>query len=225
MTSTRGFLMVVGALLWTAFLARAAVDCPSRELGLPHVCAANGNTCTQDSVSNPSPICASVRPSVDCPDVGKCEIDFLKGPGTSFHGILTIIVDQSVDQMVDSPSGTNVIAVTVVLDLGKKGVLSQIYQDPSPTSVPSDFEGVPITESLIASLDDIDPETGKPHGINDLTFRRIDNEMRDALRTIFGVTGTPVLKKVSTVQVTDQQGSSDGLATVLKAKVAGVFVP
>ncbi len=225
MTSTRWLPMALAALLSTAGFARAAVDCPTREGALPHVCVANGSTCTQDSVSNPSPVCATVRPSTDCPADGKCEIDFLKGPGTSFHGILTIVVDQSVDQMVYAPSGTNVVAVTVVLDLGKKGVLSQVYQDPSPTSPPSDFEGVPITETVVAALGDIDPETGKPHGINDLTFRRIDNEMADALRTIFGVTGTPVLRKVSSVQLTDQHGSSDGLATVLKTKVAGVFVP
>jgi hypothetical protein len=221
MTSTRCLILAATALLSTAALGRAAVDCPTRELNLAHVCVANDATCTQDSVQNPSPICTAVRPSNDCPDDGKCAIDFQKGPGTVFHGVLTIIVDESVDQMTYNQTGTNVVAATILLDLGKKGLISQIYQDPGLTFM-SDFEGVPVTEFNISKLNDVDAETGKPHGINDLVFRRIDNEMGDALRAIFNVTGTPALKKVSTLQLTDHQG--DGLATVVKLKVTGQFV-
>jgi len=222
MTARRWYLIAVGALL-VGGGARAAVDCPSREGELTHVCDANNQTCTPDFPSMPAPVCTDTRPSADCPD-SKCSIDFVTGPMTSFRGVLTVVVDDSVEQMVRTPTGTNIVAVSVALDLGKKGVISQIYQDTSdPTSPPTDFYGLNVSELIVALQDDVDDNTGKLHGINDLVFRGLDDQMSSALRALYNVAaGTAVFTKITGVQVTDQQ--TTGLGTVLRAKVKGGFV-
>src|SRR5262249_10553063 len=121
----------------------------------------------------------------------------------------------------------NAVAVTVIIELGKRGVLSQTYQTLGANlsdlaTAPTDTFGVGIDEQRLVTETDLRPD-GKAAIVNDLLFRPQDPEMADALRAIFNATGTPVVSKVSpTIKLTDQR--TDGLATVLRLKVKGAFV-
>ena len=211
-------------------LARAAVDCTAREPNLPHVCDKGpkaGQTCVPDFGAVSDPLTCSVsRPSQnDFCQGAKCTMVFEKG--ATFSAIMTLIADDNVSKL-DAPPQTiqNAIAVTVLIDLGKRGVLSQTYQNLTEnlsdlTSPPRDTFGVTLDEQRLESETELRPD-GKAAIVNDLLFRPQDDEIADALRAIFNATGTPVVTKVSSLSLTDQRAG--GLASVLRLKVKGAFV-
>ena len=229
MTSSRS-LLALALLATLPGLARAAVDCTAREPNLPHVCDKGpkaGLTCVPDFGAVTDPLTCSVsRPAQNDFCLGaKCTMVFEKG--ATFSAVMTMIADNNVSALDGSQTIQNAIALTVIIDLGKRGVLSQTYQNLSGAdlstiaSAPVDSFGVAIDEQRLQSETDIRPD-GKEAIVNDLLFRPQDSELADALRAIFGATGIPVVTKVSSVSLTDRR--ADGLATVLRLKVKGGFV-
>lgn len=211
-------------------LARAAVDCTAREPLLPHVCDKGQNAglaCTPDfSAVTDTLTCSVSRPAENNFCLGaKCTMVFEKG--ATFSAVMTIIADNNVSALDGSQTIQNAIALTVIIDLGKRGVLSQTYQNLTGTelsdlaSAPRDTFGVALDEQRLEAETELRPD-GKAAIVNDLLFRPQDPELADALRAIFNATGVPVVTKVSSVDLTDHQ--NDGLATVLRLKVKGAFV-
>lgn len=221
--------------------ALAAVDCTEREPLLPHVCkggANNGLPCDPDFIGIDDPlVCSTSRLSDDCPS-GKCTILFAGSRGEPFRGVLTIIVDENVSRADDDPETDNddpvvpnVIAATLLLDLGRLGILAQTYQNLprsgdavqdilALTDQPRDAFGVGASEQLLRNQAEL--RDGKERAINDLLFRGLDEQMAERLRTLLDVpSGKPVITKVSSVRLTD---SPDGLGTVLRMKIRGAFV-
>jgi len=212
-------------------VAPAAVDCTAREPLLPHVCDKGQNAglaCTPDfSTVTDTLTCSVSRPAQNDFCLGaKCTMVFQKG--VTFSAVMTLIADNNVSALDGSQTIQNAIALTVVIDLGKNGVLSQTYQNLSGTqlsdlaSAPRDTFGVAIDEQRLQSETEIRPD-GKAAIVNDLLFRPQDAELADALRAIFNATGVPVVTKVTSLSLTDR--GADGLATVLRLKVKGGFVP
>lgn len=229
MTSPRQLLALV-LLAGVPGLARAAVDCTAREPNLHHVCEKGQNAgleCVPDFSAVTDPLTCSVsRPAQNNFCLGaKCTMVFEKG--ATFSAVMTLIADNNVSALDGTQTIQNAIAVTVVIDLGKKGVLSQTYQNLSGTNLsdlataPTDTFGVALDEQRLQSETDLRPD-GKAAIVNDLLFRPQDDELADALRTIFNATGIPVVTKVSSLSLTDRR--ADGLATVLRLKVKGGFV-
>jgi hypothetical protein len=229
MTSSRS-LLALALLATLPGLARAAVDCTAREPNLPHVCDKGpnaGQACVPDfSAVTDTLTCSVSRPAQNDFCLGaKCTMVFEKG--ATFSAVMTMIADNNVSALDGSQTIQNAIALTVIIDLGKRGVLSQTYQNLSGAdlstiaSAPVDSFGVAIDEQRLQSETDIRPD-GKEAIVNDLLFRPQDSELADALRAIFGATGIPVVTKVSSVSLTDRR--ADGLATVLRLKVKGGFV-
>src|SRR5262249_36342322 len=229
MTSARRLLALVLLAAVPGF-ARAAVDCTVREPDLPHVCDKGpnaGKKCEPDFTGADTFVCSLSRPAqpnpaspgaVDCLGA-KCTM--VLQPGGNFSAVMTIIADNNVSGFDNTQPIQNAIAVTVVIDLGKRGVLSQTYQNLSSlTSAPVDTHGIPIDEQRLK--DETDLRDGKAAIVNDLLFRPQDSEIADALRAIFNTTGTPVVTKVGSVSLIDRR--ADGLATVLRLKVKGGFV-
>ena len=211
-------------------VAHAAVDCTAREPLLPHVCDKGQNAglaCTPDfSTVTDTLTCSVSRPAENDFCLGaKCTMVFEKG--ATFSAVMTMIADNNVSALDGSQTIQNAIALTVIIDLGKRGALSQTYQNLSGTelsdltSPPTDTFGVALDEQRLESETELRPD-GKAAIVNDLLFRPQDQELADALRAIFNATGVPVVTKVSSVALTDHR--TDGLATVLRLKVKGGFV-
>src|SRR5262245_27854788 len=215
-------------------VARAAVDCTAREPLLRHVCDKGQNAgleCTPDFSNIDTLTCSVSRPAVKDPGGNdpclgaKCTMVFEKG--ATFSAVMTMIVDNNVSALDAPQTIQNAIALTVIIDLGKRGVLSQTYQNLTGTelsdltSPPRDDFGVAIDEQRLETEPELRPD-GKAAIVNDLLFRPQDPELADALRAIFNGTGKSVVTKVSSVDLTDHQ--TDGLATVLRLKVKGAFV-
>ena len=229
MTSARRILALV-LLAAAPAVGHAAVDCTAREPLLPHVCDKGQNAglaCTPDfSTVTDTLTCSVSRPAQNDFCLGaKCIMVFEKG--ATFSAVMTLIADNNVSALDGSQTIQNAIALTVVIDLGKNGVLSQTYQNLTGTELndltlpPRDSFGVAIDEQRLESETELRPD-GKAAIVNDLLFRPQDEELSDALRAIFNATGTPVVTKVSSVSLTDRR--TDGLATVLRLKVKGAFV-
>ena len=229
MTSVHRLLTLV-LLAAVPGLARAAVDCTAREPDLPHVCEKGPNAgleCIPDFGAVTDPLTCSIsRPAQADACLGaRCTMVFEKG--ASFSGVMTMIADNNVSAFDASQTIQNAVAVTVIIDLGRRGVLSQTYQNLSGTDLselafaPTDTFGVAIDEQRLQSETDLRPD-GKAAIVNDLLFRPQDDELSDALRAIFNATGVPVVTRVGSVRLTDRR--ADGLATVLRLKVKGGFV-
>jgi hypothetical protein len=229
MTPARRILALV-LLAAVPGLARAAVDCTAREPLLPHICDKGpnaGQPCVPDFSTVTDPLTCSVsRPAENNACLGaKCTLVFEKG--ATFSAVMTLIADNNVSALDGSQTIQNAIALTVIIDLGKRGVLSQTYQNltgtdlSNLTSPPTDTFGVPLDEQRLETETELRPD-GKAAIVNDLLFRPQDPELADALRAIFDATGKPVVTKVSSVDLTDRR--TDGLATVLRLKVKGAFV-
>ena len=229
MTSARRILALV-LLAAAPAVGHAAVDCTAREPLLPHVCDKGQNAglaCTPDfSTVTDTLTCSVSRPAQNDFCLGaKCIMVFEKG--ATFSAVMTMIADNNVSALDGSQTIQNAIALTVIIDLGKQGVLSQTYQNLTGTELndltlpPRDSFGVAIDEQRLQLETELRPD-GKAAIVNDLLFRPQDPELADALRAIFNATGIPVVTKVSSVDLTDHQ--TDGLATVLRLKVKGAFV-
>ena len=215
--------VVVAIGLLAAAGVHAAVDCTVREPDLTHVCAKGPNAglaCVPDFTGVADPlVCSTSRLSQNDFCAGaKCELAL--ATNAKFSGTMTIIVDENVSQLDDGQS-QNDVAATVLLDLGRDGLLSQTYQNlADPTLVPTDTFGVALGEQTLRNQAVLRPD-GKAAAINDLLFRPQDAELADALRALMGATGTPVITKVSNVVLSDKP---DGLGTVLRVKIKGGFV-
>jgi len=229
MTPARRILALV-LLAAAPAVGHAAVDCTAREPLLPHICDKGpnaGQPCVPDFSTVNDPLTCSVsRPAENNACLGaKCTMVFEKG--ATFSAVMTLIADNNVSALDGSQTIQNAIALTVIIDLGKRGVLSQTYQNltgtdlSNLTSPPTDTFGVALDEQRLETETELRPD-GKAAIVNDLLFRPQDEELSDALRAIFNATGTPVVTKVSSVSLTDRR--TDGLATVLRLKVKGAFV-
>jgi hypothetical protein len=221
MFALRLFVLVIA--VFATRPARAAVDCTVREPDLKHVCANGplaGQTCDPDVSNLDDPLmCSLSRPAAnDSCQGAKCTIDL--ATNVKFSGTMTIIVDENLSQPSDDQT-SNRVAVTVLLDLGRAGLLTQTYQTlGDPTSAPSDTFGVTLSEQTLRNQALPRPD-GSAAAVNDLLYRPQDDELAAALRALFGATGTPVITKVSKVTLSDRP---DGLGTVLRVKVKGGFV-
>lgn len=237
------FLTVALAMALGGAPALAAVDCTVREPTLPHVCkggANDGAPCNPVVTGLEDPLICSVSRAAEADACAgaKCTIKFVGSRGEPFRGILTILVDENVsrsdddpDTVNDDPVVPNVIAATVILDLGRLGTLAQTFQNlprtgdavqdiTALTDPPRDTFGVGATENVLRN--EVTLHEGKEKLVNDLLFRGIDEQMAERLRTLLDVpSGKPVVTKVSSIRFTD---SPDGLATVLRAKIRGAFV-
>jgi hypothetical protein len=225
--SIRHMLAVV--LLAAPFTAHAAVDCTAREPLLPHVCSGGPNdglACTPDLTGVDPLICLSARPAqADGCGGSKCVIKF--EDGAKFSAELLIIADDNVSQPDEEQSIQNAVAVTVVFNFGgKKGIIAQTYQNLSGPDLaslanpPTDTFGVALSEQRLRQEADLRPD-GKAAIVNDLLFRPQDDDLAQALRTMVGALGNPVVIKVSSVILSDH---TDGTATTLRMKVKGGFV-
>jgi hypothetical protein len=217
------------ALFAAPLTAHAAVDCTAREPGLAHVCSGGPNdglACTPDLTGVDPLICLSARPAeADGCAGAKCVIKF--EDGVKFSAELLIIVDDNVSQPDGDQTIQNAVAVTVVFNFGgKKGIIAQTYQNlsgpdlASLSTAPADTFGVPLTEQLLRQEALLRPD-GKAAIVNDLLFRPQDDDLAQALRTMVGALGNPVVIKVSSVILNDH---TDGTATTLRMKVKGGFV-
>jgi hypothetical protein len=218
------------ALLAAPFTAHAAVDCTAREPLLAHVCSGGANdglACTPDLTNIADPLtCLSARPAEANGCLGaKCVIKF--EDGAKFSAELLIVADDNVSQPDEGQSIQNAVAVTVVFNFGgKKGIIAQTYQNlsgpdlASLATAPTDTFGVSLSEQRLRQEADLRPD-GKAAIVNDLLFRPQDDDLADALRTMVGALGNPVIIKVSSVVLSDH---TDGTATTLRMKVKGGFV-
>jgi hypothetical protein len=222
--------MLAAVLIATPFTAHAAVDCTAREPLLAHVCSGGANdglACTPDLSNLADPLtCLSARPAEANGCLGaKCVIKFEEG--AKFSAELLIVADDNVSQPDELQKIQNAVAVTVVFNFGgKKGIVAQTYQDLSVldlstiTNPPTDTFGVGLSELRLRQEAELRPD-GKAAIVNDLLFRPQDDDLAEAIRTMFGAVGNPVIIKVSSVVLSDH---TDGTATTLRMKVKGGFV-
>ena len=217
------------ALLVAPVVSHAAVDCTAREPLLPHVCAGGTNdglACTPDLTGADPLICLSARPAEADGCLGaKCVIKF--EDGAKFSAELLIVADDNVSQPDEEQTIQNAVAVTVVFNFGgKKGVIAQTYQNlsgpdlASLSNPPTDTFGVTLSEQRLRQEVSLGGD-GKAAIVNDLLFRPQDDDLAEALRTMVGALGNPVIIKVSSVFLSDH---TDGTATTLRMKVKGGFV-
>src|SRR5215470_7772002 len=172
MTSIRR-LLALALLAAVPGLAHAAVDCTAREPDLPHVCASGENaglTCTPDFSNVTDPLtCSASRPAQNDFCLGaKCTMVFEKG--ATFSATMTLIADGNVSAFDGSQTIQNAVAVTVIIDLGKRGVLSQTYQTLGANlsdlaTAPTDTFGVGIDEQRLVTETDLRPD-GKAAIVN-----------------------------------------------------------
>src|SRR5262249_19854281 len=153
-------------------VARAAVDCTAREPLLRHVCDKGGNAgleCTPDFVTGTDTLTCSVsRPAVkdlegNDPCLGaKCTMVFEKG--ATFSAVMTMIADTTVGGVDGPKTLQNATALTVPIDLGRRGVLPQTYQNlPGTelndlTSPPRDTFGVGLDEDRLELETELRPD-------------------------------------------------------------------
>src|SRR5262249_35417526 len=118
-------------------VARAAVDCTAREPLLRHVCDNGQNAgleCTPDFTGADTLTCSVSRPAENNFCLGaKCTMVLEKG--ATFSAVMTMIADTNVSRLDGPQMVQNVTALTVIIDLGKRGVLSQTYQNLTGTEL------------------------------------------------------------------------------------------
>src|SRR6266850_2520375 len=112
--------LAFATLLIATSSAYAAAPVPQRrEEKLPHVCKSGPNEglpCINDT---------------ECPS-SKCELQFLRGPDTTFEAEVTFIVDDHVSKFDGTEEFSDVVAATVLLKIRDKGetyFLAQTYQN------------------------------------------------------------------------------------------------
>jgi len=166
----------------------------------------------------------------------------LRGPDTTFEAELTLIVDDDVSKFDDTTEVFEVIAATVLLEVKDKGethFLAQTYQNLEGRDFKSLIDalragpfladtGSPVSNRRAAEfrLNEALTDDPFPSILDDFLFQEGDNEMADALRAIFGVTGRPVVVDVpkdgSLVEHSDHV--ADSLASLIRLKVTISFV-
>jgi hypothetical protein len=177
----------------------------------------------------------------ECPQ-SKCEINYLRGPDTAFMAEITLIVDDDASQFDGTADVSDVIAATAILEFkhqGEKHVLAQTYQnlagDTLEELVTALKEGPFLADGEVSGrriaefrLDDALTPGVSPSLFESFLFQGGDNEMSEAIRTIFGVTGKPIVastpEDLSVVEHFDHSGEEDGLASLVRFKVKIRFV-
>src|SRR5262249_35434836 len=168
-------------------VAHAAVDCTAREPKLPHVCDKGpnaGKECVPDFGTVTDTLTCSVsRPAENDACLGaKCTMVFEKG--ATFSAVMTMIADNNVSRLDGPQMVQNVTALTVIIDLGKRGVLSQTYQNLTGTALndltspPRHDFGVALDEQRLQLEPDLRPD-GKAAIVNDLLFPHQDPDAAD----------------------------------------------
>ena len=201
-----------------------------REAQLPHVCKGPGKSqpCTDDS---------------QCPS-GRCEINFLRGPDAAFMAEVTLIIDDNVSKFDGSQSEelSDVKAATVLLEIKDKGethLLAQTYQNLEGSNF-EDLVKALTAGPFLADMESRDRHAAErrlfesltddpfPSILDDFLFEEGDNEMADAVRALFGITGRPIIadvpEDVALVQRSDHAAEGDGLASLVRMKVKIRFV-
>jgi hypothetical protein len=201
-----------------------------REEQLPHVCRGGpreGLACTDDA---------------QCPPGNKCEVHFLRGPDTAFEAEVTLIIDDNVSKFDGTEEISDVVAATVLLEIKHKGkthLLAQTYQNLEGQDFKTLTEalkagpfladtGSPVSNRRAAEfrLNEALTDDPFPSILDDFLFEEGDNEMADAVRALFDVTGRPIVAHVprnaAFVQRSDHV--ADGLASLVRLKVEIRFV-
>ena len=221
----RGILL--RALVPMAFLAipvlvrAGAPDPAGREANLPHVCKGGSNGGNSCDINNGNG---------DCPN-GRCVIEFTPG---GFAAKVTILVDDNVSKFDGSETVTDVVAATVILEVkgnGQSDVLAQTYQNLAGAdfaTLVANLQQAPFladTEISASPVDEaaLNAAAKSERIVSDLMFQKGDSEVADALRTLLGATGNPVVTKVTLLDHFDH--GADQLASVVQLKVRGRFVP
>jgi hypothetical protein len=231
MTRHQTSFVVLALVSSLAFGGPAQAGAPSpedREFDLAHVCKGGPNAdaaCTDAS---------------ECPG-STCVINFAS---KSITAKLTILVDDDVSNFNDDETGLedvpNVVAATVLLEVKKDGkrVLAQTYQNLDQGN-PGDlatlianlqagpFLGDTETRDNRTTETNLNAAAGDASILQDFLFQAGDSELADALRALFGLTGTPIIaetpEKIEKVLQDNHLG--DSLASVLRFKVKIRFVP
>jgi hypothetical protein len=200
-----------------------------REEQLPHVCKGGprkGLACTDET---------------QCPR-GTCEINFLRGPNTTFEAEVTLIVDDNVSKFDGTEEISDIIAATVLLEIKDKGethLLAQTYQNLEGHDFKSLTDalragpfladtGSPVSNRRAAEfrLNEALTDDPFPSILDDFLFEEGDSEMADAVRALFGVTGRPIVaevpKRAAFVERSDHV--ADGLASLVRLKAKIRFV-
>jgi hypothetical protein len=183
-----------------------------REVLLPHICKGgpdNGDPCTVQFINGQVV-------TNDCPQ-GKCEIEFLSGPGTLFNATVTVIADDITPPQ--PPLNTRVTLIAEVKKNGKTHLITEVTQvsinaiafgHPAGEGFGIFFPPAP-TEGWLTSL-----------FLLESPIASITQELRD----LFEVTGTPVVVDVkpSPILQTPHNGNGDPLGSAVRFKVKMQFV-
>lgn len=199
-----------------------------RFLSVPRSCDRGpnvGNVCTED---------------FQCPNA-RCVIEFLRGRGTDFSGLVTIIVDDNVSKFDGTEAVSDLVAVTILFETkyrSKIHLLAQTYQNlegTTPEEVLNALREGPfiadtgvsdrrVTESRLNDSITTDPSITI---LDDLLWQSGDSEIANELRRIFGVDGDPVIvegpRKINRVE--HSAYGADGLGSVAQMEIKGRFVP
>ena len=207
-------LVAVIALLCVTRVAGAGGPAPeNREATFARACRGGSNR------NNP---CTD---AVDCPG-GTCKIVLAK---ENLSALVTIIVDDNVSKYDGTEAYTNVVAATVLVEISKNGtkhLLAQTYQNLKGADLTAlvtnlrDGEVIgdtiaPVTESTMAVI------VPTAAILNRFLVQSIDAPLADALRTLAGSVGNPLIVGVPSrlEQVAFEPHPADPLASALRLKV------
>ncbi|MGE0679720.1 MAG: hypothetical protein AB7P69_02265 [Candidatus Binatia bacterium] len=177
----------------------------------------------------------------DCRPNGKCVIEYLRGRGTDFSGLVTIIVDDNVSKFDGTEAVSDIVAVTILFETkyrSKIHLLAQTYQNlegvnadevlnalrEGPFIADTGASNQRVTESRLNDAITTDPSITI---LDDLLWQSGDSEVANELREIYGVDGDPVIveaaRKINRVE--HSAHGADGLGSVAQLEVKGRFVP
>ena len=195
----------------TSWAGAPAILPGEREEQLPHVCKGgpdHGNACEVEFIDGQIV-------TNDCPK-GKCLIDFLHGPGSTFNAKVTIVADDSL------PPGENQeTRVTVTVEVKKDGEV-HILTDTAQTMVFAHAFGFPAGEFGILA-----PSAPSESSLTSLfLLAGAPQNIAQGLRDIFEKTGVPVVVDVKPHPIlqTPHHESDDPLGSALRFKVKMRFV-
>jgi hypothetical protein len=213
------------ALLVVTRHANAGGPLPEvREETLPHVCKGGGNAgvaCSDDT---------------ECPG-SSCEIDFLKGPGTTLNAVLTLMIDDDASNFGGCVSDCidRVVTATVLLEVQKDGpkLFTQTYANLFFGATAFDVVqalqlGPPLSDTFgPVSEFGLQSNIAANNVLYNFLLQQPDDPLADALRRLTGVAGRPVIvaapAKIKQYLSSNETESTVGSALRLKVKIR--FVP
>lgn len=213
------------AMLLTAATARAGGPLPEiREAMLPHACKGGGNAgmaCSDDT---------------ECPG-SSCEINFLKGPGTTLNGELTLIIDDDTSNYGGCTTSCidDVVTATVLLEVQKNGpkLFTQTYENLFFGATAFDVvQGLQLGPTLSDMFGPVS-EFGLQQNVQannvlyNFLLQEAEFDLANGLRRLTGIPGRPVIiaapKKIDQFRYADETESP--LGSVIRLKVKIRFVP